>query len=141
MRLWSLHPKYLDAQGLVALWREALLARAVLKGRTRGYLHHPQLDRFRPPMAVDSIDGYIEKIFEESRIREYKFDSRKVISVGSSEQIAVTSGQIEFEWGHLQSKLKARSPLAYEQWQVIAIPDPHPLFHVAPGGIEPWERF
>ena len=26
MRLWTLHPKYLDAAGLVALWREALLA-------------------------------------------------------------------------------------------------------------------
>ena len=29
MRLWTLHPKYLDGVGLVALWREALLARAV----------------------------------------------------------------------------------------------------------------
>ena len=37
MRLWTLHPKYLDPQGLVALWREALLARAVLQGKTRGY--------------------------------------------------------------------------------------------------------
>ena len=34
-------------QGLVALWREALLARAVLRGKTRGYRHHPQLHRFR----------------------------------------------------------------------------------------------
>lgn len=23
MRLWSSHPKYLDAKGIVALWREA----------------------------------------------------------------------------------------------------------------------
>jgi hypothetical protein len=29
-RIWSLHPKYLDARGLVALWREGLLAQAVL---------------------------------------------------------------------------------------------------------------
>jgi hypothetical protein len=43
MRLWSLHPQYLDPQGLVALWREALLAQAVLRGKTRGYKHHPQL--------------------------------------------------------------------------------------------------
>jgi hypothetical protein len=47
MRLWTLHPRYLDAQGLVALWREALLARAVLRGETRGYRHHPQLLRFQ----------------------------------------------------------------------------------------------
>ena len=37
MRLWSLRPKYLDSQGLVALWREGLLAQAVLRGKTRGY--------------------------------------------------------------------------------------------------------
>src|SRR5690606_6899395 len=42
MRLWSLHPRYLDRQGLLALWREALLARAVLRGETRGYTLHPQ---------------------------------------------------------------------------------------------------
>ena len=47
MRLWTLHPKYLDARGLVALWRESLLAQAVLAGRTRGYRSHPQLERFR----------------------------------------------------------------------------------------------
>jgi hypothetical protein len=47
MRLWTIHPRYLDSQGLVALWREALLARAVLRGETRGYRHHPQLIRFR----------------------------------------------------------------------------------------------
>jgi hypothetical protein len=33
MRLWSLHPEYLDANGLVALWREALLAQAFLQGK------------------------------------------------------------------------------------------------------------
>lgn len=43
MRLWSLHPQYLDAKGLVALWREGLLAQAVLAGQTRGYKRHPQL--------------------------------------------------------------------------------------------------
>lgn len=47
MRLWTIHPKYLDTRGLTALWREALLARKVLKGLTIGYRHHPQLERFR----------------------------------------------------------------------------------------------
>ena len=41
MRLWTLHPQYLDPRGLVALWREALLAQKVLLGRTRGYRAHP----------------------------------------------------------------------------------------------------
>ena len=37
MRLWTIHPRYLDSRGLVALWRESLLARAVLRSQTRGY--------------------------------------------------------------------------------------------------------
>jgi hypothetical protein len=32
MRLWTLHPQYLDPRGLVALWRVALLAQQVLLG-------------------------------------------------------------------------------------------------------------
>ena len=32
MRLWSLSPRYLDVKGLVAVWREGLLADAVLLG-------------------------------------------------------------------------------------------------------------
>ena len=49
MRLWSVHPRYLDRQGLTAAWREALLAQKVLTGTTRGYRNHPQLVRFTPP--------------------------------------------------------------------------------------------
>lgn len=56
MRLWTVHPRYLGAKGLVAAWREALLAQKVLAGRTRGYRAHPQLRRFQahpwPPGAI-----------------------------------------------------------------------------------------
>jgi hypothetical protein len=45
MRLWSLHPRYLDRQGLAARWREGLLARLVLRGQTRGYARHSQPER------------------------------------------------------------------------------------------------
>ena len=44
MRLWSLHPKYLDKLGLLGLWRESLLAQKVLLGKTKGYKNHPQLN-------------------------------------------------------------------------------------------------
>lgn len=47
MRIWSLHPQYLDRQGLTAGWREGLLAQKVLTGTTKGYRNHPQLRRFR----------------------------------------------------------------------------------------------
>ncbi|MFN3505685.1 MAG: pyrimidine dimer DNA glycosylase/endonuclease V, partial [Caldimicrobium sp.] len=60
MRLWSIHPMYLDARGLVALWREALLARKVLIGETSGYRNHPQLVRFkRSASPLDAINRYL----------------------------------------------------------------------------------
>ena len=59
MRLWSIHPRYLDPQGLVALWREALLAKAVIRGETRGYTNHPQLERFKlHPQPTSAINCY-----------------------------------------------------------------------------------
>ena len=72
MRLWSIHPKYLDRQGLIALWREALLAQAVLSGKTRGYRNHPQLERFRNhPAPLSAISLYLDGLLkgeEEKKI-------------------------------------------------------------------------
>ena len=63
MRIWSLHPQYLDARGLVALWREALLAQSVLRGATRGYRQHPQLVRFRRrPSPTGAIAEYLRAV-------------------------------------------------------------------------------
>src|SRR5690606_10288867 len=91
MRLWSIHPKYLDAKGLVALWREALLARAVLRGRTRGYRHHPQLDRFRSHASPRSaINAYLAAVHAEASARGYAFDRAKVGPVRPVPPIAVT---------------------------------------------------
>ena len=79
MRLWSVHPRYLDARGLVALWREALLAKAVLGGRTKGYRQHPQLTRFRAhPAPRLAINAYLQAIHEEATARGYHFDRRKI---------------------------------------------------------------
>src|ERR1044071_7640406 len=105
MRLWSVHPRYLDPQGLVALWREALLARAVLRGATDGYRHHPQLERFRShPLPRYAINAYLNAIHNEASSRRYAFDRGKVGPVRSIESIAVTRGQLEYEWQHLLRK-------------------------------------
>jgi Pyrimidine dimer DNA glycosylase len=59
MRIWSVHPRYLDRQGLTAGWREGLLAQKVLTGTTKGYRNHPQLRRFRAAgdgAALDAAD-------------------------------------------------------------------------------------
>lgn len=141
MRLWTLHPKYLDAQGLVALWREALLARAVLRGETAGYRHHPQLLRFQLHSAPRSaINAYLGSVYLEAKSRGYSFNRRKVGPVRANARIESTTGQLHYEWRHLLRKLSARSPSLHRRWRGVVAPEPHPLFSIKRGAVEPWER-
>ena len=141
MRLWSLHPKYLDPAGLVALWRETLLARAVLSGATRGYQYHPQLDRFRATRdPVATVDRYLAAIHAESVAREYNFDATKFVRRRSAALIAVTDAQLVFEWVHLKRKLRVRHPASFRRLGKITEPEPHPIFRVISGSIADWER-
>jgi Pyrimidine dimer DNA glycosylase len=140
MRLWSLHPKYLDSKGLVALWREGLLARAVLKGETEGYKNHPQLIRFKNlNHPVSYIDSYLLNVYEESLLRSYKFNRNKIGHDFTESKIKVTNGQIKFECKHLRSKLKVRDQIKYKELLKINLPDTNPVFRVVEGDIEPWE--
>lgn len=141
MRLWSIHPRFLDAQGLVALWREALLAKAVLRGETKGYLNHPQLERFRAcSTPLFAINTFLSGIFEESVVRGYSFNHDKVGAVRAKLVLPVTSGQIEFEWSHLLRKLATRSPEVLGRVRGVSTIECHPLFRVCHGPIESWER-
>ena len=141
MRIWTLHPKYLDPQGLVALWREALLAKAVLRGETRGYRHHPQLQRFQAhPDPRAAINAYLSAVCDEATARGYSFDLGKFEPPADIAPIAATSGQLRHEWDHLMAKLAARNTLVHEQWKAVTSPEPHPLFTLVEGAIEPWER-
>ena len=142
MRLWSLHPKYLDPQGLVALWREALLAQAVLRGETRGYRNHPQLDRFKnhsAPFAAISL--YLKGIHEEAKGRNYAFDISKIKPARKAVSLTVTTGQMTYEWAHLLAKLEVRNPAIYQKWRNVEVPEAHFIFTVRAGDIEPWERY
>jgi hypothetical protein len=141
LRLWSVHPRYLDSQGLVALWREALLARAVLRGATQGYRHHPQLERFRRHVSpLYAINAYLDAVHTEASARGYAFDRKKVGPVRAIDTIAVTRGQLEYEWAHLLRKLAVRSPAHYRRWRSLGAPQCHPLLRCRPGGVESWER-
>lgn len=140
MRLWSLHPRYLDARGLVALWRESLLAQAVLAGQTRGYRQHPQLVRFLvPPHPQQYIAAYLRGVHAEAVRRGYRFDARKVGREEEVEPLIVTRGQLEHEWRHLVDKLAARSPAWLERLGEAHDPEPHPLFRVVVGSVAEWE--
>ncbi len=141
MRLWSIHPKYLDAKGLVALWREGLLAQAVLKGRTRGYRNHPQLERFKNhPRPTAAINCYLHSVCDEAERRGYRFDRSKLsrrIRVGT---LKVTTGQLTFELEHLRGKLLRRDRKAYNAVRTLKVPRPHPLFKCVRGSKEKWEK-
>ncbi|WP_345751423.1 pyrimidine dimer DNA glycosylase/endonuclease V [Microbacterium rhizophilus] len=141
MRLWSLHPSLLDRQGLTAAWREALLAQAVLLGRTRGYTRHPQLERFRAQEhPAQAIGAYLATIAEDATRRGYRFDETRIDTAAAGPvEIPVTSGQIEFEWQHLLRKLAQRSPDVHAEVSRGG-PILHPLFTEIPGEIASWER-
>lgn len=141
MRIWSLHPRYLDARGLVALWREALLAQAVLRGETNGYVHHPQLTRFRErPSPVGLIAEYLRGVHEEALNRGYRFSAGKISRSRAPARLTVTRGQLGFEWQHLLRKLEKRHPRWLAGLQTVETPEPHPLFHVVRGPVARWEK-
>lgn len=141
MRLWTLHPKYLDARGLVALWREGLLARRVLQGRTRGYRHHPQLERFRAhPDPLAAVNSYLADVLDEAARRGYSFDGRKVRGRRTPRRLAETRGQLRHEWRHLLAKLRVRAPERHRALARVADPDAHPLFRIVAGHVRSWER-
>ncbi len=141
MRLWSLHPKYLDAKGLVALWRETLLAKNVLEGKTKGYVNHPQLDRFKAAKEpIPSIHQYLHFVYQEALVRNYKFDRNKFIEQEGVAFITVNHGQLEYEMSHLLKKLKVRDETMFQELKNVEKIETHPLFTIIEGEIETWEK-
>ena len=141
MRLWTIHPKHLDSKGLVALWREGLLAQKVLQGRTRGYRHHPQLLRFqsvRDPAAA--LASYLTVVHAESVRRGYQFDPSRIGAKRFRGQIAETKGQLLYEWKHLKRKLAMRDRLRYRANRSVSVPEHHPLFRLIEGKVQHWEK-
>lgn len=141
MRIWTLHPQYLDPQGLVALWRETLLAQKVLAGQTRGYRNHPQLQRFRAHKQPEAaIAAYLWHVADEAERRGYRFDTTKILQPRRKLSLRATEGQLAFEWTHLMRKLKLRSPSVARAQRSIRQPAPHPMFRVVDGPVAEWER-
>lgn len=108
MRLWSIHPKYLDPKGLLGLWREAILAKEVLKQKN-GYYNHPQLNRFKEyKFPLKAINIYLKFIYDESIYRNYIFNINKIdlkyCNNNNYKKINVSFGQILYELDHLKKK-------------------------------------
>ncbi len=141
MRIWTFHPEYLDRQGLLALWRESLLAQKVLRGLTRGYRAHPQLTRFKAhPDPVGAIGSYLSAVHAEAEVRDYRFDRSKIWSDSPVNIISETDGQLIYEWNHFLRKLESRNREQFDSMKDLKDPKPHPLFNVVQGEIQFWER-
>jgi len=140
MRIWSIHPVYLDSKGLVALWREGLLAQNVLLGKTKGYKNHPQLIRFKnSDNPVGAIAEYLRFVIDEANKRGYNFNDNKIAKQKFNNQLKVTSGQVEYEFQHLLNKLKTRNPELYKNFKKVKNVKTHPLFNTVNGNVENWE--
>jgi hypothetical protein len=140
MRIWSLHPKYLDAKGLVALWRETLLAKHVLEGKTKGYTNHPQLLRFKKcARPIEAVNMYLSEILKEANARNYQFDDKKIDWNFNFLQLTVTKGQVEYERRHLLKKLSLRDKKKYKELKDFSTFETHPMFIIVEGDVENWE--
>jgi hypothetical protein len=141
MRIWSLHPRYLDRQGLLGCWRESLLAQSVIRGDTKGYRHHPQLIRFLTcPVPLSAIATYLVSLADEAEKRGYKFDKTKIYPGRLPTKIAVSRGQVLYEWAHLKAKLSLRDPVWLKKIAGIKNPEAHPMFNIVAGSVETWEK-
>ncbi|WP_420905799.1 pyrimidine dimer DNA glycosylase/endonuclease V [Candidatus Magnetaquiglobus chichijimensis] len=141
MRIWTLHPRHLDPQGVVALWRETLLAQKVLQGLTRGYTRHPQLWRFREQdEPVGAVSAYLWEVHREATRRGYRFDADRIAATPWSGRIEATTGQLLHEWRHLLGKTALRSPAHHATLLTLPRPEPHPLFTLVAGDVAVWER-
>jgi hypothetical protein len=142
MRLWSIHPKYLDTKGLVALWREGLLAQKVVQGKTKGYRKHPQLIRFlQSENPYEAISFFLLIVFMESEKRGFKFDNNKITGiVNENIKIKVTNKQILYEWELLKSKIYNRDKTRFNEIRKVEFPETHPIFQIINGEIEKWEK-
>ena len=140
MRIWSIHPKYLDTKGLVALWRETLLAKHVLQGKTKGYRNHPQLHRFKQTdKPVDGINQYLATVYNEALRRSDNFDKEKIDWNFEPIIMNVTYGQMKYETEHLLNKPKIRDQEKFERLKNIKKVEQHPMFKIIKGDIEKWE--
>lgn len=141
MRIWSLSPAYLDTKGLVALWRETLLAQSVIHKLAGGYTNHPQLYRFKKSEnPLGALGFYLNEIVKEAKNRNYNFDNQKIQLIDNNVKIPVTKGQVEYEFEHLKNKLKLRDPARLENVQNIKDIVLNPLFYLIDGDIESWEK-
>jgi hypothetical protein len=144
MRLWSIHPKYLDKKGLVGLWRESLLAKKVLEGKTKGYKNHPQLIRFKESEnKLLYLNHYLYEVYKEGKKRNYKFNFEKInksLLEKRIKKIPITNCQLKYEFNHLKNKLIRRDKKHHNKINLTKSIKSSNIFTIKKGKICHWEK-
>lgn len=149
MRVWSIHPKYCDTPRLNGMWREGLLAKAVIEGTTPkgGYRKHSQAERLKVhPDPVKLINHILYEVWKVAQERGFKYDIKKlnkrIVDEPLSTKLEVTRGQIEYEFNFMQHKIGAvdtRYKINTEEVRKNGI-EVNPCFKIVPGDIMDFEK-
>lgn len=154
MRLWTIHPKYLDGKRLTSQWKEGIQMMHIWKeigenpepAKRLGYVSHPQVRRLSNLLVADSglisllLHQHLTAVHEESVQRSYSFNKKLIDDLApdckNAPKVYVTMGQVAYEFALMATK--------NNEWsQKVAI-DPYmlcnPIFQVVSGSIESWEK-
>lgn len=138
MRIWSIHPKYLDTKRLTAQWREALLCKNVIEGKTKGYVNHPQFIRIKNHnKPIEFINAYLLTIWEEANKRLFKYDKSKIDmdkAILFKNKMEVSDKQLEYEYYHMMLKSGKIEHILINEIES------NPLFNIIEGDIMIYER-
>ena len=149
MRIWSLHPSLLDDKELKTLWKEGIKAvkafRKLYHGERPKQVEHPQLRRFRRSGGFTILREMLEQVYIEAQKRDIEVNHKPIEFKGYKYQLAkralaVTSGQLSFEFGLLQSKLMTRAPQKFQDNEALTVIPCNPALIEIDGDVEVWEK-
>ena len=132
MSLCTIHPKYLDKQGLISLWREGLLAQKVLNGEVNIQLNSPLWEKLKKSQnPLRAIGAYLSFVAAEGARRGYKFSHEKILYPNfESYEIKVKPQDLIFEMTHLRNKLKMRDQHKWDEISKVSEVSPHPFIRL-----------
>ncbi|MGV0439032.1 pyrimidine dimer DNA glycosylase/endonuclease V [Corynebacterium mastitidis] len=120
LRISSLHPNLVDSKSLVVYWREALLVQNVLRGLTRAYRNHPQLDGVRSyPDPVGAVCFHLHGLVDDTDQRGCRLNLdlvRLTVNSPRDVRLSMRSGGVAYERDLLLDKVTRRDPRLAASW-------------------------
>lgn len=132
MCLWSIHPKYLDKLGLIALWREGLLAQKALSVPSTQYIRHSELERFKNnENPLKAIGSYLCYVAAEGAKRGYNFTHERIVYPNFDDYlIIINDDTLNLEVKNLKNKLKLRDKTKFKELTEMSKIESNPAFYL-----------